>query len=635
MSTSDYKSVRVPVIPLDYNSRFLAEKKEILFDYNTGQLYVVSAKDKNIIFNITDVVLEKVQEGIDLDNLIINVEGIGDINLSEYIEYLNKYNLTLSDNDSKQYYAPTVKFDNMSIILCDGEATVSGFKHAGNGTYVVKQDNQIKWVPIPDGLNVPTQDGNGAYIASTYLKKAGDTVTGILNVPTQAITDHSTKVANTAFVQSAVDNKVSKLVNSAPATLDTLNELSNALGNDPNFATTVTNMIGQKADKTGTGASGTWGIDITGYAGALSAWKYRPTTANNTFADTRVRYYIASSAMNTAKPPRDGTILHLPWDNGSWDTQLFISGSDATVAVRAQNNSADWSESTGWKKLAFADDVPVKNGTGASGTWNIGISGNAATATKATNDGNGNVIADTYLKKAGDTVTGTLNVPTQAITDNSTKVANTAFVQSAVDNKVSQLVNSAPATLDTLNELSNALGNDPNFATTVTNMIGQKEDKTSVDNKIALHNTDSTAHTAMLTTHNADVNAHEPILTAIKAITGMSKYDIAPSKTIAEIIPLLGLGGIVAQSLGKTGYVKFANGLTIQWGETSNSTTKFQSKATFPISFTTVFVATGALSQFTGASSSVAQNIDDLVQLTLFDIAFQFYAHNYIAIGLS
>ena len=116
MSTSDYKSVRVPVTPLDYNSRFLAEKKEILFDYNTGQLYVVSAEDKNVIFNITDVVLEKAKEGIDLDNLIINVEGIGDVNLSEYIEYLNKYNLTLSDNDSKQYYAPTVKFDNMSII---------------------------------------------------------------------------------------------------------------------------------------------------------------------------------------------------------------------------------------------------------------------------------------------------------------------------------------------------------------------------------------------------------------------------------------------------------------------------------------------------------------------------------------
>ena len=115
-----------------------------------------------------------------------------------------------------------------------------------------------------------------------------------------------------------------------------------------------------------------------------------------------------------------------------------------------------------------------KTGTGASGTWGINISG---TATKATQDGNGANISETYLKKAGDTVTGTLNVPTPATTDNSTIVANTAFVQSTVDNKVSQLVNSAPETLDTLNELSNALGNDPNFATTVSNMIGQKLSK--------------------------------------------------------------------------------------------------------------------------------------------------------------
>ena len=88
-----------------------------------------------------------------------------------------------------------------------------------------------------------------------------------------------------------------------------------------------------------------------------------------------------------------------------------------------------------WARLLDSNNfnlfAPTKTGTGASGTWDINISG---TATKATNDGNGANIADTYLKKAGDTVTGELNVPTQAITDNSTKVANTAFVQSAVNN---------------------------------------------------------------------------------------------------------------------------------------------------------------------------------------------------------
>ena len=45
-----------------------------------------------------------------------------------------------------------------------------------------------------------------------------------------------------------VDNSIANLVNSAPTTLDTLNELATALGNDPNFATTISTQIGTKAN---------------------------------------------------------------------------------------------------------------------------------------------------------------------------------------------------------------------------------------------------------------------------------------------------------------------------------------------------------------------------------------------------
>ncbi|WP_368508097.1 hypothetical protein [Bradyrhizobium lupini] len=54
-----------------------------------------------------------------------------------------------------------------------------------------------------------------------------------------------------------------------------------------------------------------------------------------------------------------------------------------------------------------------------------------------------------------------------------------------VDTKVAGVVNSAPATLDTLNELATALGDDPNFATTVATQIGTKADKTYVDTQDA------------------------------------------------------------------------------------------------------------------------------------------------------
>lgn len=71
-------------------------------------------------------------------------------------------------------------------------------------------------------------------------------VTGTSAAPTAPTGDSSKTIANTEFVQ----NTVSGLVGAAPETLDTLNELATALGNDPNFATTVSNQIGKKANQT-------------------------------------------------------------------------------------------------------------------------------------------------------------------------------------------------------------------------------------------------------------------------------------------------------------------------------------------------------------------------------------------------
>lgn len=98
-----------------------------------------------------------------------------------------------------------------------------------------------------------------------------------------------------------------------------------------------------------------------------------------------------------------------------------------------------------------------------------------------------------------------------------------------------------------------------------------------------------------LTAHNNATDAHQPILNAIKEITGMSSYDIAPSKTIAAIIPLLGLGGIVAQKLESIGYVKFANGLIIQWGEVSIPQGVKYSDFTLPIACNLLVVSTADL----------------------------------------
>lgn len=81
---------------------------------------------------------------------------------------------------------------------------------------------------------------------------------------------------------------------------------------------------------------------------------------------------------------------------------------------------------------------------------------------------------------------GTPTAPTPATADNSTKLANTAFVQSVVAAAIANLINAAPGALDTLEELAQALGDDPNFAATMTAALAAKADDAAVTDALAL-----------------------------------------------------------------------------------------------------------------------------------------------------
>lgn len=81
--------------------------------------------------------------------------------------------------------------------------------------------------------------------------------------PTPTVGDNSTKLATTAFVVAAIN----AIVNAAPGALDTLAELATALGNDPNFATTVTTTLAGKAPLVHVHAQS----DVTGLVTALAA----------------------------------------------------------------------------------------------------------------------------------------------------------------------------------------------------------------------------------------------------------------------------------------------------------------------------------------------------------------------------
>ena len=66
--------------------------------------------------------------------------------------------------------------------------------------------------------------------------------------------------------------------------------------------------------------------------------------------------------------------------------------------------------------------------------------------------------------------------------------------------------------------------------------------------------------------HNTDISSHPPITDQIKAILGSANWKDSPASTLVTIKNLLGQGAIVASKLdANAGFVKFANGFTIQW----------------------------------------------------------------------
>ncbi|GCH91769.1 phage variable tail fiber protein [Escherichia coli] len=108
-------------------------------------------------------------------------------------------------------------------------------------------------------------------------------LTGTPTAPTAAQSVNNTQIATTAFVKSAI----AAMVGSAPAALDTLNELAAALGNDPNFATTMLNALAgkQPLDNTLTNLSGKDVAGLLAYLGLGEAAKLDVGTGENQIPD--------------------------------------------------------------------------------------------------------------------------------------------------------------------------------------------------------------------------------------------------------------------------------------------------------------------------------------------------------------
>ena len=210
---------------------------------------------------------------------------------------------------------------------------------------------------------------------------ASPTLTGTPIAPTATAGNNSTQIATTAYADAAV----AAIIDSAPATLNTLNELADALGDDPSFATTVSTSIGLKAPIASPTFTGTvtipTGASITAPTGLVKGDVGLGNTDNTSDANKPV-----STAQQTAldlKAP-----LASPTFTGT------VSGITATMVVLGSvDNTADTA-----KPVSTAQQTAL----------------------------------DLKAPLASPSLTGTPLAPTAAGGTNTTQIATTAFVATAL-----------------------------------------------------------------------------------------------------------------------------------------------------------------------------------------------------------
>ncbi|ECW1001918.1 phage tail protein [Salmonella enterica subsp. enterica] len=214
-------------------------------------------------------------------------------------------------------------------------------------------------------------------------------LTGMPTAPTPETTAAGIEIATAAFVAA----KVAQLVGSAPETLDTLKELADALGNDPNFATTVLNKLAgkQPLDETLTALSGKSVDGLIEYIGLRNtidkAASALPAGGTAVAANRLVSRGALPALTGTTRGSDSGLIMGEVYNNGyptpygnilrltgTGDGEILIgwsgvNGVPAPAYIRSHRDTADaeWSE---WAMLyTTLNPPPDSHPVGAAIAW--------------------------------------------------------------------------------------------------------------------------------------------------------------------------------------------------------------------------------------------------------------------------
>ncbi|HGX4341530.1 TPA: phage tail protein [Escherichia coli] len=170
-------------------------------------------------------------------------------------------------------------------------------------------------------------------------------LTGTPTTPTAQQGTNNTQIASTAFVMAAI----AALVDSSPDALNTLNELAAALGNDPNFATTMTNALAGKQPKDAT---------LTALAGLATAADRFPYFTGNDVASLATLTEVGRDILAKSTVAAVIEYLGLQETVNRAGNAVQKNGDTLSGGLTFENDSIlAWIRNTDWAKIGFKNDA--------------------------------------------------------------------------------------------------------------------------------------------------------------------------------------------------------------------------------------------------------------------------------------
>lgn len=287
------------------------------------------------------------------------------------------------------------------------------------------------------GINGSTIKLNGTSITvyssgtadGRYVKKSGDTMSGVLTIDTTnfgALTIKRNDDANGASIQFRGKSSVYGYIGLNNSTKDKQflrwsSDTSRIYTILDTSSTYISNGKGVINGTTITQVDNATNSTNSTNARKLVNWySARPTSLNAQFGDGSLRIFYATSSTTEGKPAEDSHILHLAWDNtGGYDAQLAVHARSGKVSTRAQNGGT-WQP---WKTLAFTTDIPssLKNPYSFN-VFGVVYDGSAAKTVTTSNfisqvnEGtstitDGTMLITSYASNSGFADTNAVNVP--------------------------------------------------------------------------------------------------------------------------------------------------------------------------------------------------------------------------------